>query len=536
MKFKKCGFLLILPLLTLMAGCGGKNGGSQGAPDSGAGGPVSYPVKTGVTLTWWQDMNANVSPNFTNLGDSPFGKGLQERTGIKISFQHPPSGGVNEQFNLLVADGNLPDIMERNWLEEYPGGPEKAIADGVIIKLNGIIEKYAPNLNAYLKAHPDIDRMVKTDNGSYYCFPFIRGDPGLLVSRGLIVRQDWLDELGLSVPETIEEWHTVLTAFKTRKNSRAPFTFEYTTSGLNDVLGFALAYKAPRIFFVGEDGKIRFGAVEKGRRDYLATMARWYKEGLIDPDIASLQLQQVSAKMTGDQSGASMGWLGSRLGVWTNAAIATNPAYRLTATPFPVLRKGDKPLMSSTELPYAQTGSAAITGSCENVEIAARLLDWAYSPEGHLFYNFGIEGESYNMVDGYPAYTDIILKNPQGWPVAQGLGAYVRSVYNGPFVQDIRYFDQYMTLPAQKEGYKTWAIEGALKYVLPTITPTPEESREFARIMNEINTYRDEMELKFILGTEDLSIWDSYVSTIQKMGLDRAQAIQEAAMTRYNAR
>jgi putative aldouronate transport system substrate-binding protein len=435
-----------------------------------------------------------------------------------------------------VADGNLPDIMERNWLTEYPGGPEKAIADGVIIKLNDVIEKYAPNLNAYLKAHPDIDKMVKTDNGSYYCFPFIRGDPGLLVSRGLIVRQDWLDELGLPVPETIDEWLTVLTAFKTQKGSRAPFTFEYTMSGLNDVLGFALAYKAPPTFFVGEDGKIRFGAVESGRRDYLATMSQWYKEGLIDPDIASLQLQQVSAKMTGGQSGASMGWLGSRLGVWVNAAIITNPAYKLTAAPFPVLRKGDKPLMSSTELPYALGGSAAITGSCKNVEIAARLLDWGYSPEGHLFYNFGIEGESYTMVNGYPTYTDIILKNPKGWPVAQGLGAYVRSVYNGPFVQDIRYFEQYMALPAQKEGYKTWAIEGALKYVLPTITPTPEESREFAQIMNEINTYRDEIELKLILGTESLSIWDSYVSTIQRMGLDRAQAIQEAAMTRYNAR
>jgi putative aldouronate transport system substrate-binding protein len=192
--------------------------------------------------------------------------------------------------------------------------------------------------------------------------------------------------------------------------------------------------------------------------------------------------------------------------------------------------------MNSTELPYAQSGSAGISGSCKNVELAMRLLDWAYSPDGHLFYNFGIEGESYNMTNGYPAYADTVMENPSGWPVAQGLGAYVRSVYNGPFVQDIRYFEQYMALPAQKEGYKTWTIEGALKYVLPTITPTPEESREFAQIMNEINTYRDEMELKYILGTENFSSWDNSVSTIQRMGLDRAQAIQEAAMARYNAR
>ena len=93
-----------------------------------------------------------------------------------------------------------------------------------------------------------------------------------------------------------------------------------------------------------------------------------------------------------------------------------------------------------------------------------------------------------------------------------------------------------MALPAQKEGYKTWSAPGGLKYVVPTITPTPEESREFAQIMNEINTYRDEMELKFILGTENLSGWDTYVNTVRRLGLDRALAIQEAALTRYNAR
>jgi putative aldouronate transport system substrate-binding protein len=522
----------------LLAGCGRSSGTPVQTPvDTAAdtGGFISYPLQTDVALTWWLDFNNNVSPNFTNLGEAPFGKGLQERTGIKITFQHPPTGGADEQFNLMVADGNLPDIMERNWLN-YPGGPEKAISDGVILRLNDIMEKYAPNFTAYLRAHPEVDKMVKTDNGSYYAFPFIRGDTGLLTSRGLMIRKDWLDEMGLQVPETMDEWHTVLTAFKQRKNSPAPFTFEYTGSGLNDVLCFALAYKAPNGWFVGDDGNVHFGAVEPGRRQYLTTMAQWYKEGLIDPDIGVVQNQQVAAKMTGETSGASMGWLGSRLGVWTNAAKAHNPKYELAAAPVPVLQKGDKPVMGTTELPYSANGTAAITGSCKNVETAARLLDWAYGEEGHLYYNFGIPGESYNLVNGYPAYTDVILKNPNGWPVAQGLGAYVRSVYNGPFVQDIRYFEQYMVLPAQKEGYKTWTVEGSLKYTLPTITPTPEESREFARIMNEINTYRDEMELKFILETENLSNWDSYVSTIRQMGLDRATAIYQAALTRYNAR
>lgn len=71
---------------------------------------------------------------------------------------------------------------------------------------------------------------------------------------------------------------------------------------------------------------------------------------------------------------------------------------------------------------------------------------------------------------------------------------------------------------------------------MPPVTPTSEESREYSAIMNEINTYRDEMVLKFIFGTESLDNFDTYVKNIENMGLDRALEIQRAALERYNAR
>ena len=42
--------------------------------------------------------------------------------------------------------------------------------------------------------------LVKTDDGRYFGFPFIRGDVYLQTYIGPIVRQDWLDELGLEAP------------------------------------------------------------------------------------------------------------------------------------------------------------------------------------------------------------------------------------------------------------------------------------------------------------------------------------------------
>jgi putative aldouronate transport system substrate-binding protein len=541
MKLVKC-FSLILASLLLAAApvfAGGQKAGTSGggAPAGGGtgGGAVSYPLKTDVTVSWWLGLTGNLSPNYANQGDTPFGRGLVERTGVKIEFQHPPAGSGDEQFNLMVADGNLPDIVERNWTA-YPGGPEKAIEDGVILRLNDIFEKYCPNITAYLKANPEIDKMIRTDNGSYYCFPFIRGDEILLCSAGLMVRKDWLDDLGLSMPETIDEWHTTLKAFKEKKNASAPFSFEYT-SVFMDFIQFPYAYKAERNFYIGDDGKIRYGAIEPGYRDWLTTFAQWYREGLVDPDIITQQFQQVSAKVTGDQTGVTVRSLGGGMGVWTNSARATNPKFQLAGAPVPVLKKGDKATFKiNVDNPYGNNNSAAITTSCKNVEIAARLLDWNYSEAGRLFYNFGIEGESYTLVNGLPKYTDAVLNNSKGWPVAQSLAAYVRSTDSGPFIQDGNYFLQYMTLPEQQEAIKVWAGWEGKKYKVPPITPTVEESREFARIMNEINTYRNEMFAKFLLGTESLANWDNFVSTVKRMGIDRAVAIQNAALERYKAR
>ena len=529
---------------TTLAGCGDS---SQPSPSSGSeAGPAtssaasvdtasaefSYPVNTGETLTYWCELSTNVSPNFTSLGDTPFGKGWIERTGINIEFQHPPTGQQQEQFSLLVADGNLPDLIEYPWLI-YPGGPQKAIDDGNIHALNDIMDQYCPNLKAYLEANPEVDKMIKTDSGNYYLFPFIRGDKILQSTIGLFLRKDWLDELDMEVPETIDEWHTVLTAFKEQKGAIAPLSYEYTMGALTEVLPFTLAYNTSKMFYVGSDSKVHFGAIEPGYKEFLQTFNQWYKEGLIDQDLGTLALDQVSAKMTNGSAGASVGWAGSRMGVWTAAAKESDPGYELVPTKIPVINKGDIPEMGTLQNPYPNQGGVAISTSCKNVELAARLMDYAYSPEGHMYFNFGIEGESYNMVEGYPTYTDVILNNPNGWPIAQSMSAYIRGNYNGPFVQDVRYLEQYYTLDGQKISGELWAYGNGAKHILPTITPTTEESKEFAVIMNEINTYRDEMTLKFILGTESIDNFDAYVKTIENMNIARAIEIQNGALERF---
>ena len=481
-------------------------------------------------LTYWMPLGQNVSANFTNMGLTPYGRALQERTGIQVEYIHP-SGNATEQFNLIIASNDMPDIMEGNWLN-YPGGPENAIAEGVILRLNDIFEQYAPNLMAFLAANPDIDRMIRTDSGSYYCFPFIRGDFMLLLSTGLIVRQDWLDELGLELPQTIDDWYSVLSAFRDAKGLDAPFT----NYNLNN-MPFAYAFGViPRNFMIGMDGSIVYSPIEDGYRDYLATLAQWYREGLIDPDILTNNFNAASTKMTRGTSGAVVAPIGSGIGVWTASARQQNPSFALAGAPIPVLNRGDRPHLSFAVHPYPGIASAAITAQARDIERAARFLDYSYSEEGMLLNNFGIEGESFNWVDGYPLYTDFIMQNPNGWPIAQALAAYARSQAEGPFVQDARFREQYFDLPEQKQAFEAWSFPEMLKHIVPPITPTPAESAEMARIMSEVNIYQREMESKFIIGTEPMTNWTTYVTTIRRMNIDRAIEIMNLALERYNVR
>jgi len=300
-------------------------------------------------------------------------------------------------------------------------------------------------------------------------------------------------------------------------------------------LAFVRAYGIMRDLYVGNDGKVHYGQIENGYRDFLDTFNQWYREGLVDRDLVTLREQEITAKMTGNVAGSSYGALGSRIGAWITTSKTTNPGYNLQPAPMPSLKKGEKPAVEWGMNPAGATG-AGITPACKYPDLAARHLDWGYTDEGYLLNNFGIEGVSYRMINGYPTFTDEVLNNPRGWPSSQALSAYATSADSGPMIQDIRYYIQYMVLQEQKDALTLWASDNILRNILPPVTLTTEESQEYSRIMSEINTYQSEMEVKFILGTESLSGWDNYVNTMKRMGIDRAIELQNAALIRYNKR
>lgn len=545
-KFKIISVLLAAMLVTgTFSACAGQKGKanetagtSSGSTNemvsTSAGNTSVYPIPGNVKLTYWVGLSVHTSATASTFGDTAFAKELQKKTGITVEYLHPPVGQADEQFNIMISSGDLPDIIDHYLNLKYPGGPGKAISDNVILKLNDYIAKDAPGLSKYLKENPNIDKMAKLDDGSYYMFPYIIGDNSLLVSAGPIVRKDWLDDLGLDIPVTIDDWYNMLKAFKEKKSAEAPLSPYWSYKYVFSWGAFAGAYGAVKGFYIDND-TVKYGSIEPGYKDFLATMHKWYDEKLLDNNFAALTTDQASANMLNGKSGATFASGGSGLTNWMNAMKDKDPKFSLVGVPYPVLNKGDKPQFSQSGSRVSGQG-ASITTACKNVDAAAKFLDYGYTDEGHLLTNFGIEGVSYKMDNGKPRYTDEVLNNPSKLSAAQALSKYAVAYSGGqPFVSDPDFIVQLMP-KAQSEAVATWAATDAAKHVLPPINVSASEQDEYAKIMNDVTTYEEEMLLKFILGTEPLSNFDKYVEQMKKIGIDKAISMQQSALDKYNKR
>ena len=162
-------------------------------------------------------------------------------------------------------------------------------------------------------------------------------------------------------------------------------------------------------------------------------------------------------------------------------------------------------------------------------------MDYGYTEEGSMLYNFGIEGVTYEMVDNYPKFTEKITEAPEGFSVA--LAPYAMGSDSGPFVQDTRVVEQMQAKPKQvRAAVLTWADTEAEKTLMPLVSLTAEEQTELSNITSEIETFSTEMMLKFIVGAEPLENFKQYQEQLKKFNLDRALEIYTSAVERYNKR
>ena len=543
-NFSKIKSVLVLSLvlalvISVFAGCGNKKGKQVEFDVSKSKYNNTYPIKGAekVELTYWRPTTAAVqksAPN--NYGDLPFAQELEKKTGVKIEYIHPSLTNAAEKFTLMIASGELTDIIGYNIQNSYTGGAQQAIDDGVIHQLNvegnNMLEAWAPDYNALLHKYPDtVLKEAKTDKGAIYAFGTVADDNRLNTTAGPIVRGDWLEELGLDTPKTIDDWYVMLKAFKEKKGATAPLSL----SQLGFYNGFISGAYGHNLSFYRDGNKVKYAPMEDGYKDYLATMNKWYTEGLFDSGFDTKDAATVNAQLLDGRSGATWNALGGGIGTLMSNAEATGSGAKYIGVPYPTL-DGSKSEFAQASAKFNPV--TCVSKQCKDPELAVKWLNYGYTDEGHMLYNFGIEGVSYQMVDGYPTYTDEVKFNPTltmqeafaKYSQAGGAGG------GGMYRQDPRYLEQYAVRPEQKTAHAVWCDTNAFDHYVPNTGVAEDDAWEYSQLLISIDTYVNEEYIKFIKGERPLSDFDNFRNTLKEMGVEKLIKMRQEAYDRYLAR
>ena len=167
-------------------------------------------------------------------------------------------------------------------------------------------------------------------------------------------------------------------------------------------------------------------------------------------------------------------------------------------------------------------------------------MDYIYSEEGSVLKSFGVEGDTYNKVDGHYKYTDKIMNNPDGLSIADAMNMNVRVNAPAPGLETDSedYLDQYYTLQEQRDALGIWGKYGknAAETFMPPLTSSVDEKEEILSLKGEIDTYVSESVLKFIKGQDSLDNYDAFVAKLKDMGVEKMIALYQKALDRYNKR
>lgn len=535
-KNRQAGLVFLISLFLVLA-CGCKRAGdavetpagqagASGQDRTVGSGQTGKPGQAGEArqeLTVW-----TITSNKNDLNSLPGVLEMEARTGIHIEYTVALAGeDAAAEFNLLVAKGEMPDIVYLSMTDGYPGGMERAIEDGVFLDPTDLILSHMPHYRAMVESNAEIAKGVQTEEGRRLLYSISGNDIGPAQEdewMGLVIRQDWLMELELGLPETIAEWEEALVAFRDRMGAEAPLLLQ--ENGCFTGGAFLSAFGVQPRFYV-EGGVVKYGPAEPGYLGYLELMSRWYQEGLLDPNFMT-NGTGITVPDELFQSGAT----GAGEQLWTKTQDYFG-GMALRAVPNPVQEAGQRPYGEKIKDGLVNS-LIGISASCEDPLLAARWLDFQYSKEGMELNFYGIEGESYEILaDGSYELADDILSDPGG--AQEALNRYARGNglgwYNWKILE--KYGEQQERMAKSK---KTWSgndLSRSLPYLLDQ---EGSAGNEAYRIISAMDALATEKTVNYIMGKESLETYGEFQDLLVQYGLAEALQYYQRAYEAYQGR
>lgn len=471
-------------------------------------------------------------------GASDFWTEFGEATNTIWELQEISNMAWTENVNLLSASGELPDVVV-NIGNSYNGGLSAAIRDEIIIDIAPLIEENSPNYFHYVTQDDYTLKTTLTDEGEMGAMYPLTKEPDP-ITDGLWIRQDWLDELDMDIPNDPESLRTVLRAFADNFGADIGF-FQMVRVGDSTIgpaaEGIWNAF-GPVNYYLDDAGKIQASFMQDYYYEYLAYLQSLANEGLF---LTSSMTDRKAPDMFASGSIGIEGDSVSNVPSYT-ALLSEEEQAKIKLVPMAALGEPtefgeDQSLISGAN---SGGGNVSISTNCEKPEIVLKAFDYLYTEPGSILSIYGIEGQSYELdADGQPVLTDLVLNNPDGIPTNAALGYWCNPGIPG--LGDAKRLESHFT-DVQKSAAEVWASAytgSSATVAVDSLALTREEKESISLYISDMKTYADEWINKVIFNNGDLSeaaIAEFRNHLIETQHLDEILKVYNAAYERFQNR
>lgn len=469
----------------------------------------------------------------------------EKMTNIHINWTEVPSSTASEKKTTIIASEDLPDFF---WQFTTFSVPElyQYGSEGLFVAINEYPD-YMPNLEAQMEGNSSIRPTITMPDGNIYAFPYIMDDPWAASCRYYINR-DWLNNLGLEKPDTLEDLEAVLAAFKAEDaNGNGDTEDEYPImypSGSFDWLlersmmgsfgmGSKGSYPIQNKVYVDEDGELKFIYTDEKLKEMWQMFAEWWQKGYFHPETFSGY--DYAAWVTEGSVNDTVGmfsWAGANY--LYNDAINHYTAVHAFKGPY------------SQDLCWIEPAARGVTNGIittknEHIPETMQWLDYFYGDEGMMFGRFGIEGETYTRdADGKILYCDEIANYDGG--VQLGAFQYGLLVYGGyyPYAEHAQAWqiENVVQTSDNELSAGCFTLDELYEHIpdelIPNFVALDDEQEILDMYAGDIDAMIKEYRVKFVTGELNFdSDWDEYVTKLEGLGLDQFMEVRKAEYERY---
>ena len=501
---------------------------------------TGYPMNAAnQTVKWFASEGYLPNASYATADQSPFHMYLKEMLGVNIEWIFPMAGTPGSQAtNLILASGDLPDII---YSGSILGDAARYIDEGTFHNLEPYMAQWSPAYWKFINSNPAYVRTMKTDSGQIIGYGFFREDGAFIDTyQGPVVNKTWLDECRLPLPATIADWDVTLRTFKQRYNAVLSAAWNRASAG--DYPGFisgafgAFTFANYRLY-IDNNRRLQLANITPEYRNFLVKMNEWWREGLLDQDMLSINDTMARSNALNLKTGLTFTSMG-QMSSWRADAEAARNGANWIGLQYP---KGNDGTLVSIDGGYGIGNTVAVVTTNvrpERMELVMRVLDYAYTDDGNLYWNFGKKGLSWDYgSDGKPMYLPLVTNDPDG--LNNAIDKYCGATWSGNCIfltQALKLKNTQQSMDAMNTWF--WPNEAAAtrNKLPPGMTFTADESTRAAELRATIRTFVDESVIQFITGEANFNTWDAYVARLNTIGLPELLRIQQATYDRYLAR